>query len=206
MLGSDFEKLNKEIVNFVDVDQQFDVTILHLNVRSIRKHYAELESLVFGLDSQPDILCLSETWLSNDDNMNSYSINGYKHLAVKNRNTVKGGGVMIQLRNSCNLVKVCKSPFEESIFAEVRIHNRRVNLIVIFNKPRAYKKDFVSKLENFLETQCYSAFPTVICGDINITTLENNQLTRDYKNLITANGFELAPERPTRVVALSHLS
>ena len=143
------------------MDQQFDVTILHLNVRSIRKHYAELESLVSGLDSQPDILCLSETWLSND-NINSYSIKGYKHLAVKNRNTVKGGGVTIQLRNSCNLVTVCKSPFEESIFAEVSIHNRRVYLIVIYNKPRANKKDFVSKLEKFLETQSYSACPTVI--------------------------------------------
>ena len=76
MLGSDVDKLNNEIVNFVDVDQQFDVTILHLNVRSIKKHYAEQESLDFGLDSQPDILCLSETWLSNDDNINSYSING----------------------------------------------------------------------------------------------------------------------------------
>ena len=89
MLGSDFDKLNKEIVNFVDVDQQFDVTILHLNVRSSRKNYAELESHVFGLDSQPDILCLSETWLSNDDNIISYSINGYRNLAIKNRNTVK---------------------------------------------------------------------------------------------------------------------
>ena len=182
------------------MDEQFDATILHLNVRSIRKHYAELESLVFSLDAQPDILCLSETWLSNDDNINSYSINGYTQIAVKNRNTVKGGGVMIQLRNSCSLVKVCESPFEESIFAEIRIHNRKVNLIVIYNKPRANKKDFLSKLEKFLETQCYSACPTVICGDININTLENNQLTRDYKNLITANGFELAPERPTRVV------
>ena len=86
---------------------------------------------------------------------------------------------MIQLRNSCNLVKVCKSPFEESIFDEVSIHNRRVNLIVIYNKPRANKKDFVFKLEKFFETQCYSACPTVICGDINKNTLKNNQLTRD---------------------------
>ena len=85
----------------------------------------------------------------------------------------------------------------------LKLEYRRVNLIVIFNKPRANKKDFVSKLENFLETQCYSACPTVICGDININTLEKNQLTRDYKNLLTANGFELAPERPTRVVAHS---
>ena len=39
MLGSDFDELNKEIVKFVDVAQQFDVTILHLNVRSIKKHF-----------------------------------------------------------------------------------------------------------------------------------------------------------------------
>ena len=50
-MGSDYDKLNKQIVNFVDVDEQFDVTILHLKVSSIRKHYAKLESLVFGLDS-----------------------------------------------------------------------------------------------------------------------------------------------------------
>ena len=154
------------------------------------------------MDSQPDILCLSKTWLSND-NINSYSINSYKHLAVKNRNTVKGGGVMIQLRDSCNLVKFSKSPFEESIFVEVSIHNRRVNLIVIYNKPGANKKDFVSILENFLETQCYSAYPTVICDEININTLENNQLTRDYKNLITAKRIRISSRKTTRVVAHS---
>ena len=46
------------------------ILILHLNVRSIKPHFDKLEALVLGLESPPEVLCLTETWLSENDNFN----------------------------------------------------------------------------------------------------------------------------------------
>ena len=44
-----------------------EVSILHLNIRSIRNKLEDLEALVYGLDSLPAIICLTETHLENND-------------------------------------------------------------------------------------------------------------------------------------------
>ena len=42
-----------------------------MNVQSLRKHHDELEALVNSLESPPDIICLSETWLHEYDDKHS---------------------------------------------------------------------------------------------------------------------------------------
>ena len=43
----------------------------------------------------------------------------------------------------------------------------------------------------------------IVCGDFNINTIEENLLTKNYKNVIASNGFELSPELPTRIATNS---
>ena len=78
---------------------QLSLIIFHLNTRSLVKHYDELESQLGYLESPPDILCLTETWLK--DNMTPYcfKLSGYKTLVSKTR-PFRGGGVMIQCREA----------------------------------------------------------------------------------------------------------
>ena len=45
--------------------------------------------------------------------------------------------------------------------------------------------------------------PFVICGDFNIGIMKDNQLIKDYKNVIQSNGFELFETLPTRVTISS---
>ena len=40
------------------------VSVMHINVRSIKKNLDNLEALVLGLETPPCVLCLSETWLT----------------------------------------------------------------------------------------------------------------------------------------------
>ena len=40
------------------------VSMLHINVRSLKGHLNELEALVYSLESLPSILFLSEAWLT----------------------------------------------------------------------------------------------------------------------------------------------
>ena len=39
------------------------LTIMHLNIRSIKPHFEQLKHLYYLLRSPPDILCLTDTWL-----------------------------------------------------------------------------------------------------------------------------------------------
>ena len=40
------------------------MSILTVNVRSLKKHLNDLEALVHSLESPPNVICLTETWLT----------------------------------------------------------------------------------------------------------------------------------------------
>ena len=74
----------------------------------MRKHIEDLEALAYSLESPPDILCLTETWLSEKDYTKLFLVTSYQNVLSKVRDS-KGGGSMIQIRNnfSFQTVIVC---------------------------------------------------------------------------------------------------
>ena len=95
---------------------------------------------------------------------------------------------MIQLTANCSIQKELDCMMEESLSATIEEQCYEFRLVVIYNKPRANKLDFVDLVEVLgnLNSKC---LPTVICGDINIDTMKQNLLTQKYKNAIHSNGF-----------------
>ena len=177
----------------------FNFSVLHLNIMSLKPHYEKLEALILSLESPPDIICLSETWLNETDEGKIYLINGYNQCLMQNRNGMRGGGVMVQLHKNCNLLKQRDVTFEEALFAEVEKNNYKLKIAVIYNPPRINKLLFTDKLEQFLEDNSTHSDPFIVCGDFNINTLQENQLTINYLNAINSNGFEYFASEPTRV-------
>ena len=93
------------------------ISVLHLNVRSMKPHFDKLEALVNGLESPLEVLCLTETWLSKNDNFNAYLINGCNQLFVKKkRDSGRGGGVMMQVKSYCSRIKSFNLYFKEAFF------------------------------------------------------------------------------------------
>ena len=43
------------------------INIVKVNIRSIRKHFNDLEAFVLSQQCQPDLLCITETWLTDED-------------------------------------------------------------------------------------------------------------------------------------------
>ena len=64
---------------------QYDFNIVSLNIRSLKKHYADLIS--DPIIPHADVVCLQETWLEENENVNSYQIPGF-HSSF---NSVKRG-------------------------------------------------------------------------------------------------------------------
>ena len=175
---------------------------LNVNVRSIKKNLSKLESLILSFNDTPDILCLTETWLNDEDDPELYLVNGYTQVKSKNRST-KGGGVMIQCKRDITITKEIETNFEECVFLEINTKTNYTKLAVIYNKPRTNKTSFLKVLEKFLEKQNSLSKPFVLCGDLNIDTVQQNQLTKDFLNCITSNSFKLANFEPTRVTESS---
>ena len=167
-------------------------------MRSIKRNIKELESLVFSLESKPDILCLTETWLSESDEPKNYLIPGYESYVLKNRDS-RGGGVMLQCNSEFIINKELQNPFDEAVLIEINRKNFIANLMIIYNPPRNNKLQFIDKLDKFLENFSSKEKPFLICGDFNINTLEQNLLVENYQNCIAANGFEIFCNTPTRV-------
>ena len=73
------------------------LSVLHLNIRSLRKHFDELCNL---LDSTPlkfNLITCSETWITPQADPNQFQISGY-NMITDNRISSIGGGVALFLK------------------------------------------------------------------------------------------------------------
>ena len=77
-----------------------------------------LEADIYSLDVQPDVICLTETWLSEKDEICNYLVTEYNSFVATNRNS-KGGGVMLQCNKFCSNTTESKIDFQEALCADI---------------------------------------------------------------------------------------
>ena len=147
-----------------------------------------MEALVYSLESQPDILCLTETWLGAGDDENCFRVPGYNQSLIKNRSGK--GGVMLQVKINCSILNDIPVTFDEAICADIEKSGYKLRILVVYNKPRTDKLEYIDLLDHNLEQLSQPSLPFVVCGDLNINVLESNLLVNRYKTCIESNGFE----------------
>ena len=80
-----------------------DVSILHINIRSLQKKIENLKILLNSIKHTFSIIALSETWLKTVPH-SYYSLPGYG-LIVNNRHGDKaGGGVALYISSELNVI------------------------------------------------------------------------------------------------------
>ena len=74
---------------------------LGLNVRCLSYHLDELKVLLASLDHEPDVIALTETWMTVDDDKSDYKFEGYQPIEANLRKEAKQrfGGVAFYIRN-----------------------------------------------------------------------------------------------------------
>ena len=70
-----------------------NISILHINCRSIKNKTDNLQKLLNSLNVKFDIIALTETWLSDKDDLNFYNMKGYK-TEFQHRKKKQGGGLL----------------------------------------------------------------------------------------------------------------
>ena len=108
-----------------------------------------MEALVHSIEFPPNVICLTETWLTENDDIHSLLVPGYNNYAIKNRST-HGGGVMIQIQDSLSLIETHPTEMEETLLVSLQYKKYTFKLATVYNPPRTNKLKFVEKLVNFL--------------------------------------------------------
>ena len=71
-------------------------SFIHFNCRSLASNFIKLKESITSLEVKFDVIALSESWLSDNDN-DIFCLEGYDILSCSRLNT-KGGGVVLYIR------------------------------------------------------------------------------------------------------------
>ena len=118
----DFSKISK----YVDIDNyntlynknQSPLNIMHFNIRSIAKNFDQLTALLKCLAIPPDVLAVTETWLT-DHTTHLYHLEGYHSYHVT-RQRRSQGGVSVFISNKINSTQLRDLSF---INEDIEIHS-----------------------------------------------------------------------------------
>ena len=94
---------HEEYKNLNENDSADMLSILHLNIRSIKKNFKNFKLFLSSLSFASNIICFSETWL-NESSLTSQSLYELPHYKSIHqiRNYGKGRGVSIYIKDSIN--------------------------------------------------------------------------------------------------------
>lgn len=73
------------------------LTILNVNVQSLRKNFDSLETFMFSVPKPFDVVCITESFLY-DNEVHNFPINDYVFIGKQRQS--KGGGVGAYVRSS----------------------------------------------------------------------------------------------------------
>ena len=186
----DFEKENKLL------------RIEHINARSIIGNFDEIKNLV--IRNNTDILCVSETWLTDQTPDSFVYIKGYK-LFRKDYEFNKIGGVAIYVRDELSSNEICfdvNAPRDiEAIFINVQL-SKNPSFIVstMYRHPQGKSETytFINSVFNKMLKQNKTFY---VLGDLNDNQLKNSK--SPLKSIIYKNGLKQLIETPTRVTTTS---
>ena len=90
---------------------------------------------------------------------------GYNQSLIKNRSSK--GGVMLQVKSNCSILNDIPVTFDEATCADIENSGYKLRTLVVYNKPRTDKMEFIDLLDHNLEQLSQPSLHFVVCGDLN---------------------------------------
>jgi len=191
-----------------DTVQQISLNIMHINSRSLRANFSEIESLVKNATGKLSAIAISETWLNKID-ADLYFLDGYKFVSVCRESNKAGGGVGMYIDDALSF-KVCDDlslslPYIECIFVELcNPHGYKGKIIIccIYRPPGSDISLFNAKILDILHT--IDGLRSSLCifnGDYNLdlTKASSHAPTEEFLTNLNSHSFFPLISKPTRV-------
>ena len=182
-------------------------SLLHLNIRSLQKHFDQLKTLLDLVNYRFSIIALTETWLQSSPH-SYFNLEGYK-LITNNRQGKTGGGVALYIDCELNF-KIredlnCFSDTLESLFVEITVPKAKDIIAgVMYKPPSANHIEFLNIFQNQLIQMTPDKKVCCISGDFNINLLNHtNPGSQALMDLATSYSFLPIIDKPTRITDIS---
>jgi exonuclease III len=129
---------------------------------------------------------------------------GYTIRAPFCRKKKKKGGVIIYVHNSLqytniDLSEYCKEQDIEICAVKLIINSLNMFIITIYRAPTGNFNYIVQKLDNILQSFSTPASHIIICGDLNINYLVQNEQKKQLDNLLPMYNLISNVNFPTRI-------
>ena len=190
-----------------------ELTILHINIRSLIKNINKLEQLLVNMKETPDAICVSETRLKShhsDDHV-PY-IDGYHPVTsdLRNDSKTEAGGVVIYIKDiytyKCRKDLYMKINNCEDVWVEVKTNSRKPIIITsIYRHPKQNFLNFQDTFMKAIDNVSKSKLRYYLFGDWNINLIkynENNNV-KFYVDMLHSRNSRNLVNKPTRVTNTS---
>ncbi|XP_065672061.1 uncharacterized protein LOC136089894 [Hydra vulgaris] len=190
-------------------------SILHINIRSLKKNFESLKQFLYKIKIDFQIICLSETWCQdkNVENDSYFQIPNYNVVHQIRDLGKEGGGLCMFIKNSLlfkfnsNLNSITND--YESLCVEI-INKASKNIVVhaLYRPPSGNINAFKDHIKNLIENKLNLNKSVYFVGDINLNNLDYdvNKQTNKFFNFIFQSGYIPIINKPTRVTSGSATS
>lgn len=166
------------------------ITLLHLNIRSIRKRskFVEFCSNMQQNRLHPDVMVITETWLSTGQET-VYTLDGYNRISCVREDQNRGGGILVFIGNKYIVETSNESKMDPCVADSIsfRITNTKpaVHVLAVYRRPESCVRDFEENLFEQLVT--WGSGKGVVIGDCNVNWLSPR--SRGLKDVLICLGW-----------------
>ena len=184
-----------------------EISLMHLNIRSLNKHRSKLTTFLDTLNIEFDIIALTEIGKNNTDNNLAFFEN-YQTFYESPRTNFGGTCILAKNKFSINEradLKMSSNTSEtkiEDTWLELNEEDSNNNLIlgVVYRHPNTPIENFNKEITKTIEKIKTKNKNIIICGDFNINMLSNNhEHTNNFKETMLGNNYIPTITLPTRI-------
>lgn len=174
-------------------------TILHMNMRSLINKMPLFEVLLAQLNVHFSCIVISETWFSQNEFLEKYSLYGYK-MFCRSRFHGAGGGIAMYVSEEFEAsVTDVRLSGSEAMVVRMTCSGRPVcSVLAVYRTPSVGPAAFLVDWEALLPSLPINS---IVVGDLNFDLNPSNEtdnFTLDYMRIMSMNGFFNIIESPTR--------
>lgn len=162
------------------------LTIIHVNIRSLRKNWDWLMIKLENILPKLDVLVLSEININNEE-AECYHIKNFNRISIC-RTYMRGGGVMLFHRDTYHADTLTYS-FDDSENINVQIKHQATKtefkILAIYRPPKANQQKFTEDIKWWLTNAVKKDENIIMIGDLNICTLKRNSANFNYLNMLS---------------------
>lgn len=183
--------------NFFGNCEETFFSVVHVNIRSIRKHWAEFEVTSRAIASSVDVFVLTEINIPSFAT-DQFSLPGYRGTFYT-RDMGHGGGIAVFVSDKWSFSNISLT-FAQAEFIALSVENsiNSICLLAMYRPPSTNIGSFLVELEeNISDLSSYGQL--CIIGDFNIDILNGSKSNVcNYLNTLATHGIESVINCPTR--------